>query len=292
MKVTVTAGLTALLLVLVVQAQGLKDAATDAIPLELGANSASMLDDTSPQNFKDGSRFATFKLDLSKGGVTELRLTSDFDGYLTLYGPSLELLQSNDDADDSDGNADTYESAVVSEVAESGTYLAVVSGYNAEAVGAFELAAKDIPVVDDSALALPTSLDAVLNDSDEIDNDARYFDTFTLELAEPATVTFSMGSDIVDSYLKVFDADGSLVNENDDKVFVDDPATTDIDESTDFSLNAELELDLPAGSYTVQALSYSTGFYQLSAQSAGGAVTTPTVTPSKPGAKPGAKPGN
>ncbi len=283
-----------LLMMMGVQAQSLKDAAGNAIALELGASSRSIIDDTSAQNFKDGTRYVTFKLDLPSGGVTEIKLVSDFDGYLTLYSPSFGLLQSNDDADDSDGDEDTYESVVVAETSEGGTYLIVVSTYSPELAGALELTAKDIPVVDDSALTLSSSISAVLNEKDDLDDDARYYDTFTLELAKPTQVTFTMTSEPVDAYLKVFDAAGSMIAENDDKVFADDAATSDYDESTDFTLNAELVLDLEVGSYEVQALSYSTGYYQLFVQGEGkqDEGTTPALTPNRPSAKPGAKPGN
>jgi hypothetical protein len=134
----------------------------------------------------------------------------------------------------------------------------------------------------------------VLNDSDELDDDARYYDTFTLELVKATKVTFTMTSEPIDTYLKVLDSSGSLIDENDDKIFVDDPATSDYDESTDFTLNSELVLDLEAGSYQVQTLSYDTGYYQLFVQGEGeqGGQTAPALTPSKPGAKPGSKPGN
>lgn len=276
---------------LLVQAQILKDAAPDAIPLELGTLSASVLDDTSPQNFKDGSRYATFKVDLAQGKVVEFRVISDFDAYTTLYSPSLELLQTNDDADDTDGDTDNYESVIVGEAAESGTYLLVVSGYYESSVGSFEVSAKDIPVVDDGELTSPTSLNAVLNTNDESDEDGRFYDSFTLELAQPATITLTMHSDAIDSYLKVMDASGAVINENDDKIFVDDPATSDVDESTDYTLDAELELELEAGSYQIQALSYSMGFYQLFVQGEGGEATPTPPTPTKP-SKPGAKPGS
>jgi hypothetical protein len=280
-----------LLMIMTVQAQRLNNAAADAIALELDTLSRSVIDDTSPQNFKDGSRYVTFKIDLPGGSVTEFRLVSDFDGYLTLYSPSQELLEYNDDADDSDGNDENYESVITTETAEGGTYLVVVSTYSAELSGALELSAKDVPVVDDAALTLPSSVGAVLNEEDDINDDSRYYDTFTLELASPSTVTFTMTSDALDSYLKILDPRGGVLAENDDKVFVDDPATSDYDESSDFTLNAELVLELDAGSYQVQALSYDTGYYQLFVQGEG-SQTAPALTPSKPGAKPGAKPGN
>jgi hypothetical protein len=251
---------------LTVQGQILKEAADDAIPLELGTLSASVLDDTSPQNFKDGSRYGVFKVDLEEGKVAELRVISDFDTYLTLYSPSLEILQTNDEGDDSDGNDDNYESVIISEAPESGTYLLVVSGYYDSSVGSFEVSAKDIPVVDDSGLTLPASINGVLNIDDERSDEGRHFDSFTLELAQPSTVTLTMHSNTIDSYLKVFDAKGELVAENDDKVFVDDPATTDVNESSTYTRDAELVLDLAAGSYQIQALSYTLGFYQLTLQ--------------------------
>jgi hypothetical protein len=274
-----------------VQSQSLSAAVADAVALELDTLSRSVIDDTSAQNFKDGSRYITFKLDLPGGSVTAFRLVSDFDGYLTLYSPSQELLEYNDDADDSDGNDENYESVITTETAEGGTYLVVVSTYAAELSGALELSAKNVPVVDDAALTLPSSVGAVLNKEDDLDDDSRYYDTFTLELASPSTVTFTMTSDALDSYLKILDPRGGVLAENDDKEFVDDPATTDYDESSDFSLNAELVLELDAGSYQLQALSYDTGYYQLFVQGEG-SQTAPALTPSKPGAKPGAKPGN
>jgi hypothetical protein len=282
------------LLLVTAQAQRLQDAAADAVALELDTISRSVIDDTSPQNFKDGTRYVTFKLDLQGGGVTEFRLTSDFDGYLTLYSPSLELLEYNDDADDSDGNEENYESVVVAETSESGSYLVVISTYSPELSGALELSAKDVPVIDDAALELPSSVGAVLNEADDLDDDARYYDTHTLELSARTTVTITMTSEAIDMYLKVLDGSGTLIAENDDKEFVDDPATTDYDESSDFTLNSELVLELEAGSYQVQALSYDTGYYQLFVQGEGGEepATAPALTPSRPDAKPGAKPGN
>ena len=285
MKLT---GVFIFLALLTVQAQILRDAAGDAIGLELGTLSRSVLDDQSPQNFKDGSRYALFRIDLEQGKVAELRVISDFDAYSTLYSPSLELLQTNDEADDTDGDESNYESVIVSEASESGTYLLVVSGYYATSVGSFEASAKDIAVVDDSVVTLPSSLNGVLNANDESNDDGRFYDTFTLELTRPASVTLTMHSDVIDSYLKLMDSSGTPINENDDKVFVDDPATSDVDESSDYSLDAELELDLEAGSYQLQALSYSTGFYQLFVQGEGGEAAPPAPTrPSKPEAKPG-----
>jgi hypothetical protein len=277
---------------LMVQAQTLKSGVGDAISLQLETISATVLDDVSAQNFKDGSRYATFKLDLEAGSVTEFRVIADFDTYATLYSPSFELLQSNDEAQDSDGITDNHESVIVQEAVESGTYLLVVSGYYATSVGAFEVTPKNITVADDGPLTLPASVNAVLSSDEESDDDGRYLDTFTLELATPATLTFTMHSDVIDGYLKIYDSNGDLIAENDDKEFVDDPATTDVDESSDYTLDAELELELAAGSYEVQALSYTSGFYQLFVQGEGEAVTTPSLTPSKPSTKPEAKPSN
>jgi hypothetical protein len=279
---------------LTVQAQLLEEAANDAIGLELGTLSRSVLDDQSPQNFKDGSRYALFRIDLEQGKVAELRVISDFDAYSTLYGPSLELLQTNDEADDSDGDESNYESVIVSEASESGTHLLVVSGYYETSVGSFEVSAKDIPVVDEAVLVIPATINAVLNNTDDTDEDGRYYDNFVLVLERPSTIILTMHSDAIDSYLKIFDqeifdASEALIAENDDKVFVDDPATTDVDESSDYTLDAELELELEAGNYQIQALSYSTGFYQLFVQGEGGEATP--LTPTKP-SKPGAKPGN
>jgi hypothetical protein len=279
---------------LTVQAQLLKEVANDAIGLELGTLSRSVLDDQSPQNFKDGSRYALFRIDLEQGKVAELRVISDFDAYSTLYGPSLELLQTNDEADDSDGDESNYESVIVSEASESGTHLLVVSGYYETSVGSFEVSAKDIPVVDEAVLVIPATINAVLNNTDDTDEDGRYYDNFVLVLERPSTIILTMHSDAIDSYLKIFDqeifdASEALIAENDDKVFVDDPATTDVDESSDYTLDAELELELEAGNYQIQALSYSTGFYQLFVQGEGGEAAP--LTPTKP-SKPGAKPGN
>jgi hypothetical protein len=252
---------------LLVEAQTLSSAVKDAIVLGPGLISASVLDDTSSQNFKDGSRYATFKIDLKQGSVTEFRATADFDAYLTLYSPSFELLQTNDEADDSDGDDTNYESLIIQEAPESGTYLLVVSGYHPTSVGSFEVTAKDLVVVDDSTLTLPTSLNAVLSSGEDISEDGRLYDAFTLELEAPATLIFSMHSNTLDSYLRVYDADGNLLGENDDKVFVDDPATTDKDESNNYTRDAEVKLELEAGTYEVRALAFVAGFYQLSVQS-------------------------
>lgn len=228
--------------------------------LELEGFLSGTLDQNDGQNFKDGSRTEVILAYFEEGSAIEIRLTADFDAYLTLYGPQKTVVATNDDG------ADAFESLLVTEVPETGRYVLVVSGYSEIDLGNYDLSAKKLEVVDDGDLVMGSSLKAFLSETDDIDSEGKVVDKFVLELSESTNITLQMTSVLMDTFLIIFDENGQKIAENDDTVLEDDPQTTDIDESSTNVLDAQLELSLEPGLYEVWATTASPntyGFYQI-----------------------------
>jgi Bacterial pre-peptidase C-terminal domain len=223
------------------------------------------------QNLKDGSRLEVVQGRFKEGEAIEFNLSSDFDGYLTLYGPDKTILNSNDDVST---ETEGFLSSIITEIPMTGRYVLIVSGYSEYDLGNYEVSTRRLEVSEDGPITLPADINAVLSVSDEI---AEFmgsegeslgelnYDSFTFELSEPATIQIKVGSPTLDTYLQLLDADGNEITSNDDKTAQDDPATLDTDESADFSLEAEVEIALEPGSYEIRASAYTLGFYTLSA---------------------------
>jgi hypothetical protein len=229
--------------------------------LELDSSLSGALDQNDGQNFKDGSRTEVLLANFKQGDVVELRLASEFDAFLSLYGPQKTVVATNDDG------ADTFESLLITEMPETGRYVIVVSGYSELDMGTYEITAKKLEVVDDTSLSLGSGINAFLSETaDDVDVDGKSLDKFSLEINQAKTVTIQMISSLLDSYLKVIDENGQVIAENDDQIFEDDPQTEDTDESQGTSLNAEVIVTLEPGSYEIWATTASPnsyGFYQL-----------------------------
>jgi hypothetical protein len=226
--------------------------------LELDASLSSTLNLSDGQNFKDGSRTEVFLANFKQGDIVELRVVSEFDAYLSLYGPQKTLLASNDDG------VDTLESLLITEIPETGRYTIVVSGYSELDMGSYKISAKKFDISDATELSLDSSINGFLSQTrDQVDEEGRFIDTFTLEISQAIDVIIQMNSTPVDSYLKLVDENGQIVAENDDRHFEDDLNTVDIDEGQAASLNAEIVVSLEPGSYRIIAASFSNGFYQL-----------------------------
>jgi Bacterial pre-peptidase C-terminal domain len=232
---------------------------------------AGTLDEEDGQNLKDGSRLEVVQGRYRQGDALEFTLTSQFDGYLTVYGPGKTIVTSNDDTT-SDG--DNYISSVSVEIPETGRYVFIISGYAEYDLGDYELSARTLQLAEEGPITLPTELSGVLSLEDDI---AEFdggeiignlgelnYDSYTFELTEAATVRVDVGSPILDTIVQLLDADGNVVAFNDDQTAEDDPETLEVDESLDTSLEAALEVDLEPGSYEIRVSAYTLGFYSLS----------------------------
>lgn len=229
------------------------------------------LDEDDGQNLKDGSRLEVIQGRYMQGDALEFTLTSQFDGYLTVYGPDKTIVASNDDTT---SEGDNYVSSVAIEIPETGRYVFIISGYSEYELGDYELSARTLVLAEEGPITLPAELSGLLSLEDDI---AEFdggeiignlgelnYDSYTFELTEAATVRIDVSSPVLDTIVQLLDSDGNVVAFNDDQTSEDDLDTLDIDESLDTSLEAALEIDLEPGAYEIRATAYSLGFYSLS----------------------------
>jgi hypothetical protein len=225
------------------------------------------------QNLKDGSRLEVVQGRFKEGEAIEFTLTSEFDGYLTLYGPDKTVFNYNDDVTIDSESA--YSSSIIAEITETGRYVLIVSGYSETDLGTYDVSARSIEVSEDGPITLPSELSAILSVDDDI---AEFnggeevgslgelnYDSFTFELTEAATVHIEVGSPTLDTFVQLLDAEGNELAFNDDQNTEDDPETSDVDESADYTLEAGVTLSLEPGTYEIRATAYAFGFYTLSA---------------------------
>jgi hypothetical protein len=239
--------------------------------LEPDTSLTGVLDEEDGQNLKDGSRLEVIQGRYMQGDALEFTLTSQFDGYLTVYGPDKTIVASNDDTT-SDG--DSYVSSLALEIPETGRYVFIISGYAEYELGDYELSARTLQLAEEGPLTLPTELSGLLSLEDDIaefDGGEEIgslgelnYDSYTFELTEASRVQLDVSSPILDTVVQLLDAEGNVVAFNDDQTFEDDLDTPDVDESLDSSLEAALEVDLEPGSYEIRVSAYTLGFYSLS----------------------------
>lgn len=239
--------------------------------LEPDTSISGTLDEEDGQNLKDGSRLEVIQGRYMQGDALEFTLSSQFDGYLTVYGPDKTIVASNDDTT---SEGDTYVSSVATEIPETGRYVFIISGYGEYELGDYELSARTLVLAEEGPITLPTEQNGVLSLEDDI---AEFdggeiignlgelnYDSYTFELTESATVRIDVGSPILDTIVQLLDADGNVVAFNDDQASEDDLDTADIDESLDTSLEAAIEVNLEPGTYEIRVSAYTLGFYSLS----------------------------
>jgi len=142
-------------------------------------------------------------------------IMSEFDTFLTVYGPDGSLLDWVDD------NPYSIDAELTLELPETGRYLVVVSGYSSHDLGRYTVSmTTHDPAVTPSAteIDVPGVFAGVLDGDGpmvpymEVPGGAHVF-----ELTEPAALAIYAASDAFDTYVLVTDAEGSLVVENDDR---------------------------------------------------------------------------
>lgn len=238
---------------------------TPELPLDTAVNGTLDLDDG--QNFKDGSFVDLYAFTARQGDEVILLLGSPtIDTYLSVFGPSGELIAWSDDLPNSS------DSGLQLFVQENGRHLVVVSSYYSRETGPYtitryspEMAPMEVfedlyidpafggPNPDDLPPARTLSVPSAIQDELtfelaplDIDGWSHYVRTYQFELGEVQRVVIAMRSSAFDTYLYLFDADGTMIALNDD-----DPQGFDTD--------SRIVEDLTAGRYTVVA----TSFYEL-----------------------------
>jgi hypothetical protein len=182
----------------------------------------------------------------AEGDIIAIQMSSeDFDTYLELLDEDGDLIVFNDDS------ADLFHSLIVLELEEDGVYHILARSYGENAEGEDYLL----------ALALVDS-DHILSYGDEVEGriESDAGEIWVFDGVEGEIVTISMDSDIVDTYLELYNPDGFLVALNDDSGGTLDSEIT----------NFELEED---GYYVIHATTFATasnGAYTLTLEGAEG----------------------
>lgn len=224
-----------------------------------GATVEGTLSSDSGRSFKDGSYIELFGLHGEEGEVLTLRVNSDFDSYLSLYGPDGEVL-----ATDDDGGAG-LDAAITTTLPVTGSYVAVISSYWAEETGNFTLTRGSLASTDVSyELDVPGTIsgDAGAYEQALVPSKGHPGLAFTFTLHEPSVVSLKLASDSFDAYLVLTNAAGELLGENDDASdYLSDYYTTDsalmveLDEG-DYIVYATDYFGAPTGAFTLEARRY------------------------------------
>ncbi len=225
--------------------------------LELGSTIAGELTTGAGQNFKDGSYLNLYVLPGEAGQSVGVRVESDdFDAYLSLFAPDGSLLAENDDSEDAYGYS--LNPFVSVTLPSDGAYLVVVSGYSNYDTGAYT-----VNVTELSANTVETTLPGVVTGtllSDSAPLPLRPDLTgqeVVFQLDQSGLVLIDLSSEAFDAQLLVFDDNGVLVGQNDDR---------DYSEATDYDTDSQLLLPLSAGNYSIYVTSWfasSSGDYTL-----------------------------
>jgi len=221
-------------------------------PLVPGAPVTGQLTDQLPVR-PGGQHVATYTFEGTQGARAVIDLSSDvFDTYLTLVSPN-GLVEINDDIDQSNLN-----SRITMILPTSGTYRVEASSYAAGATGPFRLlltvdqADHTIAAAGTDQIAFDTPISGRLEPGDEALATGELVDAYTFQGEAGQSITISMESNEIDTYLMLRGPDGFAI---------------DNDDAPGMGTNSAIEATLPAsGIYVVSATSYApreVGAYRL-----------------------------
>ena len=223
--------------------------------------SPGMLDESSGQNFKDGSRVQLWMFAGNAGEQVTLSVGSnEFDTYLTLVSPSGQVVDWNDD-DWSESGEYWYSSTIETVLPESGRYLAVVSGWASFDLGAYEIVlGVGGPLVKtrdfESAipLAVPGQASGVLDAS--LPPVGEGFSgpghTYAFSLDRDYLTAIRAWSTETDTVIALYDSAGVLIDLNDD-----DWSGMYLDDELGSWTDSALTMFLTAGDYYLVVGTYS-----------------------------------
>ena len=254
------------------------------------------------------ARFFTFDL-LDEANLT-ITLESTVDTYLYIRegtGKNGTVLHEDDDDDDNSFSLNLSTDSGISARLAAGSYTIEATTYRSGESGDFTLSVLGLPSIDatdPTPTPEPTPTDSCIESirqsgtfdrswvtecvSLHPDRSGSYARFFTFELSDAASVTVTLESTI-DTFLYLREGagkDGTIVDEDDD----DDGGAFSLSRSTDSGISA----DLAAGSFTIEATTYSagqSGDFTLTVQGLAPQSTTvpapsPTVVPVTPSPSP------
>ncbi len=232
----------------------------DATPILLDANGAG----TGTGTLEDVGDRDVFSVALAETSAVAIQLNGTLDTYLRVYDANGNLIAENDDA------GGTLNSAL-DVTLDAGTYYISAGAYSDSETGDYSVSVQSTtlsdpdpdpnpdPSPDDhadapGAEATPIQLDpSGAGSATGTLEETGDRDVFSVEVSGTSSVSIQLNG-ALDTYLRVYDANGNLIAENDD---------------ADDTLNSALDVTLEAGTYYISAGSYAdseTGDYSVSVQ--------------------------
>jgi VWFA-related protein len=214
---------------------------TDLRSITCGETRQGEIDTDDP--YGDRGYFEPITFDGTAGCDVTITMRSDpGDTYLKLYDPDGNLVAENDDID----FGDNLDSRITHTLGSTGQYTIHATSYSDDETFVYDLTLECTCSSgnDLRSIACGETKQGEI-DVDDPDGDRGYYEPVTFEGSPNCDVTVTMRSDSEDTYLKLYDPDGSLVAENDD-------ALPDFDSQIDHRLES-------AGQYTIHATSFSSG---------------------------------
>lgn len=211
----------------------------------------------------DGSYADVYRLTVATGQTLQIDLASTaFDAYLGLYDSNGSLITSNDD-----GGGGT--NARISRSFSAGTYYILANSLFSGRTGAYTLSVvvPTVSAVCTTANATTITLGQTIAGSlgtTDCTLSQSYADIYRLTLTTAQSIRIDLTSGAFDTFLVLYDANGTLITTDDDGGLITD---------------SRIDRSLAAGTYYIASTSYSagrTGAYQLSVA----AVSTSTCTTS------------
>ncbi|MEA3047649.1 MAG: hypothetical protein QOJ53_1981 [Sphingomonadales bacterium] len=209
---------------------------------------------------RSGKYEDSYTIEGRRGQRVELRLASDaFDPYLVVTGPEGFTLANDDEG----GGGESVNSRLVLQFPSDGTYRVAVTSFRSGESGAYRLQAS-VPAAD-AAVTVPLAADPIaigatvngrLGGSDGRQASGAFADRFRFHARRGQRVAIALGSDKLDTVLRLARPDGSE-DESDD-------TNVNGETSTDSRLDTVLADD---GDYVITVTSFragETGDYRLS----------------------------
>lgn len=221
-------------------------------PLVLGADATDgELSENDPKNEADQTVDA-FSLQVREGQRIEVTVeSSDFDTYVSVYGPDSNLV-----GEDDDGGATGTNSRLVFVADTSGSYRVEVRAFSEDNFGEYEIAAKEIaPPPPPTPLAFGATLEREISDTDPQDDGGRHYDAFSFSGSAGRRVQITMRSGDFDSFLQI----GKAGDEFEALASDDDGLREGVDSRLNFTLPED-------GTYEIRAMPLGTdgdGLYSI-----------------------------
>lgn len=178
------------------------------------------LTQTSPVNFKDGSRYQIFSIQPDQTGALTVLQEGALNAHMILMNDHHEVLQTS------------YDGELIYYVADASAdeLILVVSGADAHSYGPFRLRTEWLDMVNDGPLPVNQQIQGYLNGAPN---------QYELVIEDEGMYQIGMSSSAFDSFLRI---EGSGISESDD--------------DSGLGLDAQLTLVLQPGEYQVTALTH------------------------------------